>query len=127
MKDINEKIIVSKSMEFAVRCVRLCMYLQDNKREDSIFKQLFRSGTSIDANVKEAIRIQSRADFRAKMNISLKEASETEYWIEPLRNTNYITKLETNSLLTDCVERIKYLQSLSRRRYQMNYNSSKKQ
>ena len=54
--------------------------------------------------VKEAIRIQSRADFRAKMNISLKEASETEYWIEPLRNTNYITKLETNSLLTDCVE-----------------------
>lgn len=127
MKDINGNIIVSKSMEFAVRCVRLCMYLQDNKREDSIFKQLFRSGTSIDANVKEAIRIQSRADFRAKMNISLKEASETEYWIEPLRNTNYITKLETNSLLTDCVERIKYLQSLSRRRYQMNYNSSKKQ
>ena len=127
MKDINENIIVSKSMEFAVRCVRLCMYLQDNKREDSIFKQLFRSGTSIDANVKEAIRIQSRADFRAKMNISLKEASETEYWIEPLRNTNYITKLKTNSLLTDCVERIKYLQSLSRRRYQMNYNSSKKQ
>lgn len=125
MKDINENIIVSKSMEFAVRCVRLCMYLQDNKREDSIFKQLFRSGTSIDANVKEAIRVQSRADFRAKMNISLKEASETEYWIEPLRNTNYITKLETNSLLTDCVERIKYLQSLSRRRYQMNYNSSK--
>ena len=54
--------------------------------------------------VKEAIRIQSRADFRAKMNISLKEASETEYWIEPLRNTNYITKLETNSLLTDCGE-----------------------
>ncbi|WP_314740649.1 four helix bundle protein [Hoylesella pleuritidis] len=103
------------------------MYLQDNKREDSIFKQLFRSGTSIDANVKEAIRVQSRADFRAKMNISLKEASETEYWIEPLRNTNYITKLETNSLLIDCVERIKYLQSLSRRRYQMNYNSSKKQ
>ena len=101
------------------------MYLQDNKREDSIFKQLFRSGTSIGANVKEAIRVQSRADFRAKMNISLKEASETEYWIEPLRNTNYITKLETNSLLTDCVERIKYLQSLSRRRYQMNYNSSK--
>lgn len=127
MKDINENIIVSKSMEFVVRCVRLCMYLQDNKREDSIFKQLFRSGTSIDANVKEAIRVQSRADFRAKMNISLKEASETEYWIEPLRNTNYITKLETNSLLTDCVERIKYLQSLSRRRYQMNYNSSKKQ
>jgi len=104
MKDINENIIVSKSMEFAVRCVRLCMYLQDNKREDSIFKQLFRSGTSIGANVKEAIRVQSRADFRAKMNISLKEASETEYWIEPLRNTNYITKLETNSLLTDCVE-----------------------
>ena len=127
MKDINENIIVSKSMEFAVRCVRLCMYLQDNKREDSIVKQLFRSGTSIGANVKEAIRVQSRADFRAKMNISLKEASETEYWIEPLRNTNYITKLETNSLLTDCVERIKYLQSLSRRRYQMNYNSSKKQ
>lgn len=84
---------------------RLCMYLQDNKREDSIFKQLFRSGTSIGANVKEAIRVQSRADFRAKMNISLKEANETEYWIEPLRNTNYITKLETNSLLTDCVER----------------------
>lgn len=127
IKDINGNIIVSKSIEFTVRCVRLCMYLQDNKREDSIFKQLFRSGTSIDANVKEAIRIQSRADFRAKMNISLKEASETEYWIEPLRNTNYITKLETNSLLTDCVERIKYLQSLSRRRYQMNYNSSKKQ
>ncbi len=112
MKDINDNIIVLKSMEFAVRCVNLCKYLRETQKEYDISKQLFRSGTSIGANVKEGIRGQTRADFRAKMNISLKEASETEYWLELLHQTNYLSTTEAQSMLHDCVELIKILTSI---------------
>ena len=74
---MNENIIVQKSKNFAVRIIRLYQYLCDEKKEYTLSKQIVRSGTSIGANVKEAIRGQSKADFYAKMNIALKEASET--------------------------------------------------
>ncbi|MFR1480175.1 MAG: four helix bundle protein [Hydrogeniiclostridium mannosilyticum] len=71
-----------------------------------------RCGTSIGANVKEAIRGQSKADFIAKLNISLKEASETEYWLELLHESEYLTDNQFDSLHRDCVELIKILTSI---------------
>lgn len=75
-------------------------------------KQVLRCGTSIGANVKEALRGQSRADFRAKMNIALKEASETEYWLELLHESDYISDEQFQSIITDNIEIIKILTSI---------------
>lgn len=75
-------------------------------------KQVLRCGTSIGANVKEALRGQSRADFRAKMNIALKEASETEYWLELLHESDYITEEQFQSIIADNIEIIKILTSI---------------
>ena len=112
MKTKEDNIIVSKSYSFAVRCVKLYQYLQEEKHDYTICKQLLRSGTSIGANVQEAVRGYSKADFSAKMSISLKEASESEYWIELLRDTGYITPAQAESLLTDCKELIKILMTI---------------
>ena len=112
MKDPEANAIVSKSVAFAIRCVRLRKYLINEKSEYEMSKQLLRCGTSIGANVKEALRGQSRPDFGAKMNISLKEASESEYWIELLQATEYITEEQGEDLLKDCRELIKLLTSI---------------
>lgn len=112
MRDLSTNIIASKSKVFAVRIVKLCNYLQDDKHEYCISKQLFRSGTSIGANIFEALRGQSRADFKSKLNISLKEASESQYWIELLYDTGYISEKEASSILKDCIEIIKLLISI---------------
>ncbi len=112
MKKKEDNIIAIKSYKFAVRCVNLYKYLCEQKHDYVIGKQLLRSGTSIGANVKEAIRGISKAEFRAKMSISLKEASESEFWIELLRDTEYITKEEAESLLNDCGELLKLLMSI---------------
>lgn len=77
-------------------------------------KQILRCGTSIGANVKEAIRGQSKADFYAKMNISLKEASETEYWLELLHESSYIENEAFNSIYSDCQELLKILVSITK-------------
>ena len=96
---MNESnVIVSKSKAFAIRIVNLYKYLKDEKSEYVLSKQVLRSGTSIGANVKEAIRAQSKADFNTKMHIAMKEASETEYWLELLEQTNYITKSKGGEL-----------------------------
>ena len=81
-------------------------------KEYVMSKQVLRSGTSIGANVKEALRAQSRADFRAKMNIALKEASETEYWLELLHESDYITEEQFQSIIADNIEIIKILTSI---------------
>lgn len=112
MRDENENIVIVKSMDFAIRCVKLKRFLNDEKHEYDIAKQIFRSGTSIGANAKEAIRGQSKADFRAKLNISLKEASESEFWIDLLYNTEYIDQSQYSSLKADCVELLKILTSI---------------
>ena len=112
MKQKEDNIIAIKSYKFSVRCVNLYKYLCEEKHDYVIGKQLLRSGTSIGANVKEAIRGISKAEFRAKMSISLKEASESEFWIELLRDTEYITKEEAESLLNDCGELLRLLMSI---------------
>jgi four helix bundle protein len=99
-------------MCFAIRVVRCYKYLADEKHEYTLSKQMLRCGTSIGANIKEALRGQSRPDFSAKMNISLKEASECEYWIELLKNTEFLPKDLAQSLLEDCQELIKILTSI---------------
>ena len=108
----TDNLIVIKSKAFAVRIIRMYQHLCDEKREYVLSKQVLRSGTSIGANVKEAIRGQSRADFIAKMNIALKEASETEYWLELLHETDYLSNEHFSSIYTDCQELIRLLPAI---------------
>ncbi len=109
MKDLNENIVAVKSMDFAVRCVKLAKFLRENYHEYDLASQILKSGTSIGANVREALRGQSRADFRAKMNISLREANETQYWIELLRRAGYLSEGEHQSIFNDCTSLCKLL------------------
>ena len=94
-------IIANKSKAFAIRIIHFSKYLTTQKNEYIISKQIFRSGTSIGANVCEATRAQSRNDFIAKMNIALKESYETEYWLRLLNRTNYISDTEFKSIYTE--------------------------
>ena len=110
MRDDN--ILVNKSFLFAVRIVKLYKYLCDNKNEYVLSKQLLRSGTSIGANIHEAQDGQSRNDFISKLSISLKEARESKYWIELLKETDYLSYSEANSILNDLIEIIKLLVSI---------------
>ena len=105
-------VIEEKSFAFAVRIVNLCRYLRETKSEFVLSKQLLRSGTSIGANVAEAQQAQSTLDFVSKMSISLKEASETKYWIKLLFAANYLTESESTSILNDCIELEKILVSI---------------
>ena len=108
---MKESVIKDKSKEFALRIVKLYKYLTTTavNKEYVLSKQALRSGTSIGANVKEALRGQSRPDFRAKINIALKEASETEYWLELLYESEYIYETSYNSIIEDNRELIKIL------------------
>lgn len=110
----TENVIVDKSKMFALRIIKLYKYLCTEKKEFILSKQILRSGTSIGANVKEAIRGQSKADFYAKMNIALKETSETEYWLELLNESDYIEKSQFDSIYSDCQEIIKILVSITK-------------
>ena len=110
MKDRNA--ILEKSMDLAIRIVKLYKFLREEKQEFVISKQLLRSGTSIGANVREAVYGQSKGDFVSKMSISLKEASETEYWLELLYKTDYLTKEEYKSISDDCGETAKLLTAI---------------
>lgn len=107
-----DNIIEIKSFDFAVRIVKLYRFLCEQKKEYVLSKQLLRSGTSIGANIAEAQQAQSKADFISKVSISLKEASETKYWIRLLNATNYLSEKEVNSILSDCVEIEKILVSI---------------
>ena len=109
---MGENIIVNKSKAFAIRIINLYRYLCDSKKEFVLSKQLLRSGTSIGANVKEAINAQSKKEFISKLNISLKEAFEAEYWLELLYETNYIEKHEFESIIVDCKELLKLLTAI---------------
>lgn len=111
---VNDNIILNKSKAFALRIIKLYKYLCETKREYVLSKQLLRSGTSIGANVKEAVHAQSKPDFYAKMYISYKEANESEYWLELLHESDYITDDEFNSICEDCRELIKILASITK-------------
>lgn len=105
-------LIVIKSKLFAIRCINLYKFLHKEHHEYVMSQQILRSGTSIGANVKEAIRAQTLPDFITKMNIALKEASESEYWIELLQDTNFIDEVCAKSILDDCVQLIKLLTAI---------------
>ncbi|MBQ7109392.1 MAG: four helix bundle protein [Clostridia bacterium] len=106
---MSENIIVDKSFDFAVRIVNLNKYLNNEQKEYILSKQLLRSGTSIGANVSEAERAQSKADFISKMSIALKEANETNYWLKLLYKTDYLNKSQYDSINTDINELISIL------------------
>lgn len=107
-----DNIIKNKSLDFAIRIVRLYKHISETNHEYVLSKQLLKSGTSIGANVREAIGGQSKEDFIAKMHIALKEVYETEYWLELLYNTDYLTKKEFESIFTDCRELTNILASI---------------
>lgn len=96
--------LLDKSLHFAARIVKLYRYLQKEKHESILSKQIIRSATSIGANASEAVYGISKADFIAKLQISLKETAETEYWLRLLILSDYLTEAEGESLLNDCLE-----------------------
>ena len=98
---MGDSIISGLSMNFAIRIVKFYKYLTEEKKVFVLSKQLLRAGTSIGANVSEGTYAQSRADFINKMNIALKEASESEYWITLLYKSDHIDQKTYNSLISD--------------------------
>ena len=108
-------VVVDKSFAFAVRIVNLCRLLANDRSEKILSAQLLQSGTSIGANIAEAQRAQTRADFNNKMNISLKEANEVEYWLRLLHATNYISECEFNSIYADLEELLALLISICKK------------
>lgn len=100
----QDSILLNKSLLFAARIVKLYQYLSKEKHESVISKQIIRSGTSIGANANEAIYGVSKADFIAKLQISLKETAETEYWLRLLVLSDYLTEAEGQSLIDGCLE-----------------------
>ena len=107
-------IIQDKSFAFAVRIVKLYKYLAEEKNEFVLSKQLLRCGTSIGANVEEAIGGQSDKDFYAKLTIAYKEARETKYWIRLLKETDYLNIVEAESLLLGIEELLKIIGSIQK-------------
>ena len=112
MKQTN--VIAEKSKAFALRIIRLARYLSEEKHEYTLYRQILRSGTSVGANIREASRGQSRADFYTKLTIALKEADETAYWLELLHESEYIPTKAYESLYADCQELIKLLTAITR-------------
>ena len=109
---MKENVVKNKSFDFALRIIKLYKYLCNEKKEFVMSKQLLRSGTSIGANIREAEHAQSKADFIYKLSISLKEANETDYWLELLSKSNYINESEYFSLKNDIDEILKLLISI---------------
>ena len=98
----TENNVYEISKTFAIRIVNLYKYLKEERSEFIMSKQLFRSGTSIGANVFEGKNAQSRADFTNKMNVALKEATESAYWLDLLHETHFLNDKEFDSIYDDC-------------------------
>lgn len=110
MKENN--LIVEKSYCFALKIVKLYSYLVETKREYKLSGQLLSSGTSIGANIEEAMGGSSRRDFKFKLDISYREARETRYWLRLLRDSDWLEKRLAESLLNDCEEILRILGSI---------------
>jgi four helix bundle protein len=108
---MSKSILKDKSYAFAIRIVKLSQFLQAEKKEYVLSKQVLRSGTAVGALIHEAEFGQSKPDFINKMSISLKEANETDYWICILKDTNYIDQKLFESMQSDCKELIAMLVS----------------
>jgi four helix bundle protein len=109
---VEDNVVKEKSFKFALRIVRLYRYLQEEKQEYVLSKQVLRSGTAIGAMIRESQYAQSKADFIHKLSIALKEASETDYWIELLFQSGYLEEKNYLSIHTDIEELLKLLTSI---------------
>ena len=119
---MKKNVIQEKSFAFSVRIVKLHKYLTLKKKEYILSNQICKSGTSIGANVAEAQRAQSTADFVAKLKIAMKEANETQYWLNLLHKTDYLSDWEFLSLHSDLVEILKILTAICKHYPQPNQN-----
>lgn len=120
---MKENILRTKSYQFAIRIVKLSQFLQDQKNEFILSKQILRSGTAIGALIREAEYGQSKTDFIHKLTIALKEANETEYWLSILKDTGYIEEKLFKSLSDDCKELLKLLIASIKTSKQLKKNS----
>lgn len=109
---MHSNVIKDKSFKFSIEIINVYKYLKATHNEFVLSKQLLRSGTSIGANVREALKAQSKRDFIAKMSIALKEAEETEYWLELLILSNYLDYQQEKILFENCKELCKILNSI---------------
>ena len=112
---MSENVLLDKSKAFALRIIKMYKYLTEEKKEFILSKQILRSGTSIGANAREASRGQSKADFYAKLYISLKEADETQYWLELLYEIDYLLETEYKTIYGECEELIRILVSITKK------------
>ena len=117
---MKENIIMRKSFAFSVRIMNLQKYLSRKKGEYVVSRQICKSGTSIGANIAEAQRAQSTADFVSKMKIALKEANETQYWLRLLFESKYLSEREFISLHNDLLEILKILTAICKHYPQSN-------
>lgn len=108
---MKDDILSIKSKKFAIKTINLYKIITKEKKEYIISRQFLKSATSIGANIREAKFAESKKDFISKMSISLKETSETLYWIELLTESSYITSPQSKDLMQDCLELLKILQS----------------
>jgi four helix bundle protein len=122
----KESVLKEKSYAFAIRVINLAKFLREEKKEFILSKQIVRCGTSVGANIEEASGAQSNNDFIAKLHISLKEAKETHYWVRLLRDTEYISKEQAQSLIDDIDEIITILTKSLKTVKSNNISSSKK-
>ena len=120
---MKENILLDKSFAFSIRVINAYKYLLREHKEFVISKQFLRSGTSIGANVEEAIGAQSRNDFLSKLAIAYKEARETKYWIRLLEKTNYFDKQQSASLLNDVEDFLRIIGKIQVTTKQRNRNS----
>lgn len=111
---MKHSIVLEKSRDFASRIIKMHQYLQQQKREFVMSKQILRSGTSIGANISEALCAQSKKDFYAKMYIAYKESSESLFWIDMLFENGYITGPQYESIRNDNLELVKILSAITK-------------
>lgn len=109
---MRENVVKTKSFAFAVRIVKLYQFLVNEHKEYVLSKQVLRSGTAVGAMIREAEHSESRADFVHKLAIAQKEINETIYWLEMLKETNYLSREQFESVNEDAVELIKLLTSI---------------
>ena len=120
---MRENVLLDKSKALALRIIRMYKYLCEEKKEFVLSKQVLRSGTSVGANAREANRSQSAKEFVAKMNIALKEADETLYWLELLHESDYIDNEAFNSIYADTEEVLKFLVAIIKTTNSKNHST----
>lgn len=110
----KENIILTKTYDFAIRVVRLYQYLCKEKKEFELSKQLLRSGTSIGVNAEESVGGLSKKDFLAKLGVSYRETRETRFWLRLLRDTEYITQKQAESMIDDAEEILRIITAIQK-------------